>query len=68
MIFYTIKWGERTLGWAGTQAEAKQIQKEQQALYPGEGLAWVEEDVPTNKPSLLAWLNVNATGGGEAEQ
>lgn len=67
MIFYTIKWGDRTLAWAGTQAEAKQAQKEQQLLYPGEGLAWVEEEVPTDKPGLLAWLKENALGGEEAE-
>ena len=36
--------------WRGTQADAKAEAKRS-------GLEWVEIDVPTDKPGLLAWLN-----------
>lgn len=36
--------------WAGTQADAKRIKKERDAEIQ-------EVEVPTDKPSLLAWLN-----------
>jgi hypothetical protein len=41
------------LTWAGTQADAKRIRKEQG------GVSIDEVDVPTDKPGLLAWLNAH---------
>lgn len=40
-------------GWAGTQADAKATAKDQGAL-------WRPVEVPTDKPTLLAWLNDEA--------
>ena len=68
MIFYTIKHNTQVVGWAGTQAEAKQLTKEATAAWGLAGACtWQEEEVPTDKPSLLAWLKVNALGGEEEE-
>lgn len=70
MIFYSIKLGAKTLDWAGTQADAKQATKDQQqkADVGAPVVTWQEEDVPTDKSSLLAWLKVNALGERKAKQ
>lgn len=47
--------------WDGTQADAGATRKR----LKGEGRSEVEtkdEDVPTSKPELLAWLNANVKG------
>lgn len=67
MIFYSIKVGQRTLDWAGTQVDAKAAMKERQ-LDHDLPVTWHEEEVPTDKPSLLAWLKVNALGERKAKQ
>lgn len=41
--------------WAGTQADAKAAAK-------AEGSTWSEEEVPTDKPQLLAFLNGHRVG------
>ena len=45
----------------GTQAEAKAAAKELK-------IAYVEIDVPTDKPSLIGWLNAFATNNGLDDQ
>ena len=68
MIFYAIKHGERTIDYVGTQADAKQaIKNHSLTTVTGETLEWCEAEVPVDKPSLLAWLKVNALGGEEEE-
>lgn len=64
MIFYIIKApnGE-ALDWAGTQAEARQLTKEASGmLQRGELAMWSEYEVPTDKPTLLAFLKENCVG------
>lgn len=54
----------RNGSWAGTQADAK-------ALAASERSVWREEEVPTSKAELLAFLNrlhVGREGTGEAPQ
>lgn len=48
------------IGWAGTQADAKTTAKDKNG-------DWKETEVPTDKPSLLSWLNTHAvdTTAGE---
>lgn len=62
MKLYSVRLfeGDRRLAWAGTQADAKQAMREQQAKHPGESIVWVEDEVPVDKYGLLAWLNANA--------
>lgn len=64
MNLYKIEYTYRNrnfVAWAGTQASAKQKQKELEDEY---GKYQVEDfipvEVPTDKPGLLHWLNVNA--------
>lgn len=69
MIFYTINRGSKPdliVDWAGTQAEAKAACK----ALPVTGIdfaEWKEHDVPTDKPSLLAWLKKHAVSLGERQ-
>lgn len=44
------------LAWGGTQAEARQAKKETNAH------SWGEQEVPTNKADLLAFMKLNCTG------
>lgn len=57
MRLYSIKTaGGKVIDWAGTQTDAKAAA----ALLTG--VTWKEENIPTDKPGLLAWLKVHATG------
>jgi hypothetical protein len=62
MIFYTIKNGGRVIDWAGTQADARTATKSHASAHAGDTITWDEHDVPTDKPTLLAWLKANALG------
>lgn len=47
--------------WCGTQAEAKARLKELEQEYGRWRVGKIEQaDIPTDKPGLLAWLNLNA--------
>ena len=53
MKLYQVYWDTDDLmqcEWTGTQADAKRIMKEHDATIQ-------EVEVPTDKPSLLTWLN-----------
>lgn len=52
--------------WQGTQADAAAERKRLKAEFHS-GIETAEIDVPTDKPSLLAWLNVNVTGPASGE-
>lgn len=67
MIFYSIKLGNRRLDWAGTQVDARAATAQQQAQH-GPTVEWVTEEVPTDKPGLLAWLKANTLGEKKAKQ
>lgn len=54
--------GIRHITWSGTQADAAAKRKELKALGDRTEIETKEEDVPTSKPELLAWLNANVTG------
>jgi hypothetical protein len=58
MRLYRITAASNTVDWAGTQADAKAAANENS----GE---WKEEDVPTDKTGLIAWLKKNAVSLGE---
>lgn len=65
MKLYKITWengsDERAVRWEGTQADAAAVKKrfaDQDPILEG-------VEVPTDKPSLLAWLNANSRGGKE---
>lgn len=60
MRLYRIEQLGRTVDWAGTQADAKAAVKQY-----GQDTTWAEEEVPTDKPGLLAWLKAHATESGE---
>lgn len=62
MIFYKIHALGKTLDWAGTQADAKATTKLHQAGFSHDAVEWEEAEVPTDKPTLLAWLKENALG------
>jgi len=50
--------------YAGTQTDAKRIQKEVEAKVGRHNVDdWVCVEVPTDKPHLLEWLNLYATKG-----
>lgn len=47
--------------WCGTQAEAKAREKELEREHGRWRVGDVEQvEVPTDKPGLIAWLNLNA--------
>lgn len=48
---------ERSVRWAGTQADANAVKK---SVGPTAEPEVEEVDVPTDKPGLLAWLNANS--------
>lgn len=53
-LYKIINPAKQVIDWVGTQADAKAAAK-------GVNVTWVEEEVPTDKPGLLAWLKANAT-------
>lgn len=62
-IAYTHRVTQQDLQvWAGTQVEAKAAEKRLVAEHDRHNVEhWVEVEVPTSKPELLAWLNAHAS-------
>lgn len=53
--------GIESIHWDGTQADAAKCRKKLKELDIA-NIETTDVDVPTDKPSLLAWLNANVTG------
>ena len=45
--------------WLGTQADCRALEKELRAQFMV-SIKTHEQEVPTDKPGLLAWLNINS--------